>query len=108
MDKIQSREWDSGKPTGDWKRQAEKPESVQSATLDAGEKGTSPLEPGSPSREVGGHIRAGGYRGASQRTRGAMKGRSGSGAAQGRAQGLPTNLSSTISIDNSETSQPAS
>ncbi|KAF8226212.1 hypothetical protein L208DRAFT_1015022, partial [Tricholoma matsutake] len=70
MDKIQSREWDSGKPTGDWKRQADKPESGNNVTTNTDEKGSSPPESSSPSREVDRRLRGGGFRGASQRGRG--------------------------------------
>jgi hypothetical protein len=56
---------------------------------------------------VGGRIRGSGSRGVSQRSRGRVKGQSGSGAGQG-GEGFPTNSSSTIPRDNIETSQSAS
>jgi len=96
MDKIQSREWDSGKPTGDWKQQLEKPESVHNLSTDVVENSPSYPKPGSPSRVGGERTRGGSHWRVSQR--GTVKGRSGSGAAQG-VEGSPTN---SVPVDNME------
>jgi hypothetical protein len=81
MDKIQSREWDSGKPTSDLKRRTEKSESVRDVITGVSEKVSSVTEPGSPSRDVSGRSS---FRGVSQRSRGKEKA-SGSGVAEGFA-----------------------
>jgi hypothetical protein len=107
MDKIQSREWDSGKPAGDWKPQTGKPEGVHNANADTVEKRSVP-EPGS--REKARQIREGDLRGATHRGRERMKGRLCSEAVQG-AEGLSMNSSSSRAIvpkDNVETSQTTS
>lgn len=54
MDKIQSREWDSGKSTGDWKQERKKAQE----------------ESGVPSQGVGSSRRGGGWGGPSGRRRG--------------------------------------
>lgn len=103
MDKIQSREWDSGKPTSDWKRQAEKPESTQYISTQASETSSFPPGHGSPSQEMGGRTR-----GTSHRSRGRIRGQAGLAAVQG-AEGSLVNSHSTAPGDSIETeiSQPA-
>ena len=104
MDKIQSREWDSGKPTSDLKRRAEKPESVHDVVTAAGGKDSFIAEPGSPSRDMTGRTRG---RGISQRSRGKVKAL-GSGVGRG-VEGFPTKSpSSSIPRDDMETSQQTS
>ncbi|KAG6845043.1 hypothetical protein H0H87_001380 [Tephrocybe sp. NHM501043] len=82
MDKIQSREWDSGKPTSDWKHQSRKTENTapQAAVEDAKNSADVAASPeaaaGSPPRE--GHWARGGPRGGTPRGRGRGRGRGGS------------------------------
>jgi hypothetical protein len=75
MDKIQSREWDSGKPAGDWKQDAQKPQARQDVAED---KEVGVTESGSPPPESGSWTR-GGARGSSPRGRGRGRGRGGGG-----------------------------
>ncbi|KAG6865283.1 hypothetical protein C0991_003743 [Blastosporella zonata] len=81
MDKIQSREWDSGKPTGDWKHQSKKTEGAapQITTEDANnaDPPVSVEAAGSPPRDTTNWVR-GSPRGGPHRGRGRGRGRGGS------------------------------
>lgn len=81
MDKIQSREWDSGKPAGDWKKPQSKP---PAAPLPPGDRVNelivdNPSVSSPPPQDSGGWTRGGSPRGGSHRGRGRGKGRGGSG-----------------------------
>ncbi|KAG6813105.1 hypothetical protein H0H92_013959 [Tricholoma furcatifolium] len=77
MDKIQSREWDSGKPTGDWKQHTKKTEDTASlsATEDTSKSPTAVELAASP-RDSGNWVR-GNLRGGPHRGRGRGRGRGG-------------------------------
>ncbi|KAH7927696.1 hypothetical protein BV22DRAFT_1006492 [Leucogyrophana mollusca] len=100
MDKIQSREWDSGKPTGDWK-QAKRPV----AAAESLEHSTSPtsLEP------RGGKPRGGARGGGSSRGRGRGRGVSvdGGGNPAGDRKSAPSDDAGEAKVEASSTSEAA-
>ncbi|KAG6910889.1 hypothetical protein DXG01_006572 [Tephrocybe rancida] len=81
MDKIQSREWDSGKPTGDWKYQSKKTDTAVPPAAAEDTKKEDVVVPtevaGSPPRDSSNWVR-GAPRGAPPRGRGRGRGRGGS------------------------------
>ncbi|RDB21207.1 hypothetical protein Hypma_011343 [Hypsizygus marmoreus] len=82
MDKIQSREWDTGKPTGDWKHQAKINSNPAPATDIAKEpEASAAAESTSLPEESSGWTRGGPRGGGSQRSRGRGRGRGGSASA---------------------------
>ncbi|KAF9456495.1 hypothetical protein BDZ94DRAFT_1275451 [Collybia nuda] len=112
MDKIQSREWDSGKPADDWKKSQVKSSSMND---------TNEIIPGNisvlnqPPRESSGWIRGSGVQGGSQRGRG--RGKGGGNVRQEGVDGkradlelssLTTSLkvTSTVTSHDHETTQP--
>ncbi|KAH0584171.1 hypothetical protein H2248_009728 [Termitomyces sp. 'cryptogamus'] len=80
MDKIQSREWDSGKPAGDWKQQSKKGEStVLQVAAEGASKPDTPaptVAPASPPRDSGNWVRGSPRSGARGRGRGRGQGSS--------------------------------
>jgi hypothetical protein len=75
MDKIQSREWDSGKPAGDWKKPQTRPP-ASSQPGDGNEATANNMSvSNTPPQESGGWTRGGSARGGSTRGRGRGKGK---------------------------------
>ncbi|KAF5386669.1 hypothetical protein D9615_001749 [Tricholomella constricta] len=103
MDKIQSREWDSGKPTGDWKHQSKKAENAPIHPTDEGNKAEE-SQVRSPARDSGSWVR-GSPREGSQRGRGRGRGRGGSVTTQ-RDTNTPTDAEPVLSSNSADAETP--
>lgn len=103
LDKIQSREWDSGKPANDWKLQHKSAESPRRylGSGDPPADGAQASAKGNNDESRGLHVRNG-----AQRGRGRARGRGGSN--QGRGGGFPVASASSHGIVSSLISSPPS